>query len=227
MNQEEKPAYSRASQSPEPNSPSQEQVSENQTQVSENQEQDPSNTKQEENNCMECNRVLGEEDEWIDTEKGSFCEECYTSLKAELEHIIEHQGDGINLLHAAFGGIFGASFGVLAWWGITTITGYSIGLIAILISFASGKGILFMTKNQRSKNLQYLSVGISSVAYFYAEYLVQRSFPQNANLPLVPSFEIFFGYITHSFNVYTAIFLAIIVWQAWVIPAPYRIVENR
>jgi hypothetical protein len=88
-----------------------------------------------------------------------------------------------------------------------------------------------LSGGKRSTGLQGLSVAVSTLAYFYASYLVNRTFVHQAfaeegvegALPLLPSPAVFAQVIGLSFGFMDVVFLAIVVYQAWKIPAPIRL----
>ena len=183
--------------------------------------------------CLECDRPLEEGEERMTTEEGAFCRPCYEALRRQVESALEAQGEGINWVNAALGAVLGGAAGAIAWWGFTVLTKISFGLIAVVIGIAVGKGILLFTGGKRSTGLQILSVGVSLAAFGYASYLVNRTFllraiaedPRyvDATLPLFAAPEMMLEVITWNFGIMDVVFLAIVAWQAWKGPAPFRL----
>jgi hypothetical protein len=181
--------------------------------------------------CSECNIPITGEMDREDTGDGIFCRNCYDALAAQLNRALEKQGEGIDYTKATIGGILGGALGILVWWGITVITDWSIGIVAIAIGFAVGKGILILTGGRRSSKLQILSVGISVVSFLYASYLVTRSFLLEAfagrgelvALPVLPDPILCFRVLQAGFQPFDLVFLAIVIYEAWKIPAPVRL----
>jgi len=178
--------------------------------------------------CAECQSVLSEGQERMTTEEGAvFCRVCFDNLTAQLHRVVEAQGTDINYSMAAVGGLAGGMVGVLVWWGFTVLTSISFGLVAVVIGFTVGKGILMLTSEKRSVNLQVLAVVIATVSFVYANYLVTRSFILDAQpgltLPWIPNLTLLFDVTYAGVHFMDVVFLAIVIYEAWKIPAPTRL----
>lgn len=192
---------------------------------------DAGNEPREELRCQECGTRLQEGDGHVATEAGAFCRTCFDNLSAQVEQAVRSQSADVNYSAALLGGVAGGAVGVLLWWGFTVVTKISFGLVAVVIGFAVGKGVMMMSGGKRSRGLQALSAGIAGVAFFYANYLVNRSFFHRALaedgsgyvLPLVPGPSLFIDVVSVGFGAFDLVFLAIVLWQAWKIPAPFRL----
>jgi hypothetical protein len=85
-----------------------------------------------------------------------------------------------------------------------------------------------LSGGKRHLNLQILSVVIALVGFAYATYLVNRTFIERAlveegqqmALPWLPSPELFMNVVRLDFGIMDVVFLAIVAWEAWKIPAP-------
>jgi hypothetical protein len=181
--------------------------------------------------CQQCEKRLGENEAKEITEKGAFCMACFTRLAEQVQNIIQQQSQDINYPMAIIGAAMGAAIGALVWWGFTVLTKIEFGLVAVVIGFTVGKGILLATGGKRSKGLQILSVLVSGVAYFYANYLVSRTFILNEHpdyasaLSLVPDPMVFIEISRLSFGLFTVVFLAFVIYEAWRLVAPIRLEE--
>jgi hypothetical protein len=181
--------------------------------------------------CAECGATLGEGQDREVTDGGTFCRACFVRLTAELEQALAVQGRDVNYPMAALGAVLGGAAGAAVWWGFTVLTGIAFGLVAIVIGFAVGKGVLLLGGNKRAVGLQVLSAGVAALAFFYASYLVSRSFVLAAyaeqgtplELPLLPPIDLGFEVVRAGFGVMDLVFLAITLWEAWKIPAPVRL----
>lgn len=190
-------------------------------------------TPSEEVRCAECDRLLAEGEDRVATDEAVFCRTCYDVLTAQLEQVVAAQGEGINYPMAVAGGLAGAAVGILVWWGFTVLTSIAFGLVAIVIGFTVGKGITLLSGGKRHLNLQFLSAFISLLAFFYASYLVNRTFVQRAYaeqgeeilLPLVPEPALAVEIIGLDFGIMDLVFLAIVVFQAWQMPAPLKLAD--
>jgi hypothetical protein len=94
-----------------------------------------------------------------------------------------------------------------------------------------GKGVVMGSGNKRHRNLQILSAAISAGGFVYATYLVNRTFIHRAYaekgepvaLPLLPGLDLLFRVVAVGFGVMDLVFLAIVLYEAWKIPAPVEI----
>lgn len=185
--------------------------------------------------CAECGTVLQEGQDREVTEGGVFCRPCFEGLTAQLRQVLDAQGQDVDYGKAVAGGLAGAALGVLAWWGFTVLTHIAFGLVAVVIGVAVGKGVVMGSGNRRHRNLQVLSAAISAAGFVYASYLVNRSFIHKAyaergepiTLPLLPPPELFFRVVAAGFGVMDLVFLAIVLYEAWKIPAPVEIPVGR
>ncbi len=185
--------------------------------------------------CAECGTVLLEGQDREVTEGGVFCRPCFEGLTSQLRQALDAQGEGVDYGKAIAGGVAGAVLGVLAWWGFTVLTHVAFGLVAVVIGVAVGKGVVMGSGNKRHRNLQVLSAAISAAGFTYATYLVNRTFIHRAYaekgepiaLPLLPAPDLFFRVVALGFGVMDLVFLAIVLYEAWKIPAPVRIPLGR
>lgn len=181
--------------------------------------------------CSECNTALTEGQDRETTEDAVFCRPCFNNLTAQLHQAVAVRGQDINYSMAAVGGLAGAAIGVLVWWGFTVVTNISFGLVAVVIGFAVGKGVVMLSGDKRSQGLQITSVIISILGFVYASYLVNRTFIMSALaeqgetlvLPWIPAPDVLFNVLQLGFGFMDVVFLAIVVYEAWKIPAPFRI----
>ena len=180
----------------------------------------------EEPRCAECGTLLAEGQERVVTDGGVFCRTCFASLRGQVEQAIATQGTDINYPAAAVGAVLGGLAGALVWWGFTVTTKYSFGLVAIVIGIAVGKGAMLFAGGRRSRGLQGLCVAVAALAFFYASYLVNRtviSREGGVELPLVPGLGLLVRVVSLGFGVFDLVFLAIVLWEAWRIPAPFKL----
>ena len=178
--------------------------------------------------CGECGTVLQEGQDREVTEGGTFCRPCFEGLTAQLRQALDAQGQDVDYGKAVAGGVAGAALGVLAWWGFTVLTHIAFGLVAVVIGLAVGKGVVMGSGSKRHRHLQVLSAAMSVAGFVYATYLVNRTFIHKAYadkgepivLPLLPAPELLFRVVAAGFGVMDLVFLAIVVYEAWKIPAP-------
>jgi len=182
-----------------------------------------------ETRCLECNRVLAPDEDRENTPDGSFCRSCFNTLRDQIHAAVRAQGSGVNYGAAALGGVIGGILGAMLWWGFTVVTKISFGLVAVVIGFAVGQGIRMTTGGKRSRALQVLGALIALIAYFYATFLVNRTFilrqlaDRNLTIPFFPDPVLMYRVISAGFGIFDLVFLAIVVWQAWKMNAPFRL----
>ncbi len=187
------------------------------------------------NTCAQCNRVLAEGEPRETTSGGVFCQPCFAALRQQVEAAVAQQGEGINYVNAVAGGLGGGVVGALVWWGFTVLTHVSFGLVAVVIGVLVGKGVVMATGGKRTPALQAISVAIAAVAFFYATFLVNRSFilksvaeqtglhDAGIAIPFVPSPSLMLTVVKAGFQFFDLVFLAIALYEAWKIPSPFRL----
>lgn len=184
-------------------------------------------TDQSNEKCAECGRTVSAE-EAIRSEEGVLCQSCYQQLRQAVQAMIDKQSEDINYLGAVGGGLLGGILGALVWWGFTALTHIALGLVAILIGFAVGKGVVILSGNKRAVSLQVISVIISVACFAVASYWVNRTFLLKAAqeqglqfvLPILPDPALLMEVIRLDFGIWDVLFLAIVVWQSWKMPKP-------
>ena len=198
--------------------------------------QDPSGTTEGavEVRCAQCNTLLAEGQDREVTDDGVFCRPCFNNLTAHLRQAIEAQSADINYPMAVVGGLLGGAVGILAWWGFTVVTKIHLGLVAVVIGLAVGKGVTLLAGNKRSQGLQALSVVIAALSFVYASYLVTRTFIHQSLadagevdfvLPLVPDPDLLYKVLSAGFEFFDVIFLGIVLYEAWILPRAIKVVE--
>ncbi|WP_136806176.1 hypothetical protein [Desulfosediminicola flagellatus] len=181
----------------------------------------------EEQQCLECGKLFTEN--LVETEHGAFCRPCYDALLTTVKEQVAVQNSEINYPLSLAGGLLGAALGVLIWWAITFYSGYSVGIVAIVIGITVAKGITVFNGNRRSQSIQLMAVAITVIAFFYADYLVVRSYILSGNeaeyiniLTYLPDPKIFLNVLKETFEAFNLVFLGIAIWQAWTMTRPYK-----
>lgn len=181
--------------------------------------------------CAECGTRIEEGMDFEAADGGTFCRPCYNNLTERLNRAITVQAEGINYPMAVVGAFAGAVVGVVAWWGFTVLTHIAFGLFAIVIGLAVAKGTVLFAGNKRAVGLQVISVLVSALAFVYASYLVNRTFVNEAlqtqgtgdSLPFVPDPALLMDIVSLDAGLMDLLFLGIVVYEAWTIPAPIRL----
>jgi len=180
--------------------------------------------------CARCQSALGES-ERLPAGDRVFCRTCFDIVKLQARTGAAARSDSINYPVAAVGAILGGAVGALAWWGVTVLTHIGFGLVAVVIGLLVGHGTLRFAGGKRSVGLQVLAVVVGVLSFLVAVFLVNMTF-LNAALAQrgdtfrvtfpPPSLEAFYRVVAANFGIMKLVFLAIIVYEAWVIPRPIK-----
>jgi len=180
--------------------------------------------------CAECGTSL-DPSACHETAGGkTLCSPCHNNLRARLEQAVADQSKDVNYGMGVLGAMLGGAAGSLAWWGFTVVTEIELGLLAVVIGVAAGKGAVLFTGGKRSRGLQIISALCTTVAFFYATYLVNRTFVQQAMahngrpvlLPLLPDPGTWMSIVSLNFGLFEVLFLGIAVYEAWKLTAPLQ-----
>jgi hypothetical protein len=177
--------------------------------------------------CAQCQAAVPQ-GTGVATDSAIFCDECFDALTEALNSALSEQGQNINYLGALAGGLLGGSLAAGVWWGFTVLTNIQFGLVAVLIGWAVGKGVVALSGDKRALPLQLMSVAITLVSYSLASYWVTRTFVHryiaenglSGSLPMLPTPALLGDVLASGFEIWDLIFVAIALWQAWKMPAP-------
>ncbi len=181
--------------------------------------------------CAQCSKTLTPDDR-VAVGDRAFCRTCHASLRAELEQAVAAQSSDINYINATAGAVLGGAVGGAAWWGFTVATNWSVGLLAVVIGFLVGHGAVRFAGGKRSGGLQILSIIVALASYAGATYFVNATFVNRAFAAEGEAYRIGFPpqsldqlirVIGVGFGVMDLVFLAIVVYEAWKIPKPFKL----
>ena len=181
--------------------------------------------------CARCQTALSEGDR-VTAQDRVFCRSCYEVLKLQLRRSVASMSEDINYPMALLGAVLGGAAGVLAWWGLTVLTKIGFGLIAVAIGFFVGQGTARFAGGKRSVGLQVLAVVVGALSFLVAAYLVNMTFMNDAlgrqgqawRVPFPPaSLGMFYRVLAVNFGVMKFVFLAIVMYEAWIIPRPVKL----
>jgi hypothetical protein len=181
--------------------------------------------------CARCEKPLTETDRVLAGDR-AFCRSCYEVLRYELRQAVARMSQDINYPRATLGAVLGGAAGALAWWGFTVLTQIGFGLIAVVIGFLAGHGAVRFAGGKRSAGLQAIAIAAGALSFLVATYLVNMTFVNQMlqergegwRVPFPPnSLETFYRIVALNFGVMKLVFLAIVVYEAWVIPRPPKL----
>jgi hypothetical protein len=184
-----------------------------------------------ETTCARCRATVSESDR-VTADNRVFCRTCYEILKLELRRGVASMSEDVNYPMAALGAVLGGVVGVLAWWGFTVLTNIGFGLVAVVIGFLVGHGAARFAGGKRSAGLQAISVAVGVLSFVVAVYLVNMTFinaalvecgdPWRVTFPPA-SVDMFYRVVTINFGIMKLVFLAIVAYEAWIIPRPIKL----
>jgi len=114
---------------------------------------------------MEATFLLDNDDENVEER---ICQQCSEDVSNEYAE----QTQNINYIGALVGALVGAAIGVGIWYFVAVTFDLTIGYVAMAIGWLVGFGAMFASGKKRGMPLQILSLVITALAIFIAEYLV-------------------------------------------------------
>jgi hypothetical protein len=184
--------------------------------------------------CTRCERTVTENDR-VEASGRLFCRSCYEALQFELRRAVDTMSKDVNYPMAVTGALLGGGLGVLAWWGFTVLTNVAFGLVAVAIGFLAGQGAARFAGGKRTVGLQALAVAVAAGCFIVASYLVNMTFINQHlasrgemwRVPFPPpNLAVVYQVLAAGFGLMDVVFLAIVVWQAWIIPRPVKLAES-
>jgi Flp pilus assembly protein TadB len=184
--------------------------------------------------CTECGKLLSPGDR-VEAGGKAFCSSCHAMLREQLTTAVRAMSEDINYPSAAFGAVLCGLGGVLVWWGVTVVTHWSLGIVAVGVGWAAGWGTLRFSGGKRSRSLQMLSAGVAAGCWVLASYLVSMTFineyyakSNDAFRGAFPpqSLEMIVEVMKSGFGIMDVVFLAIMVWEAWKFPRPIALPQG-
>ena len=184
--------------------------------------------------CAECGKLLSPGDR-VEAGGKVFCSSCHAMLRDQLTTAVRAMSEDINYPGAAFGAVLCGLGGALVWWGVTVVTHWSIGIVAVGVGWAAGWGTLRFSGGKRSPSLQMLSAVVAAGCWVLASYLVNMTFINKSLAEANETFRVafppqtlklFVEVMKSGFGIMDVIFLAIMVWEAWKFPRPIALPQG-
>jgi hypothetical protein len=108
--------------------------------------------------CASCQRAIG--DTYFEAAGRIFCEPCRDAVMASLE-----RGSGVSrLVKALLFGSGAAAGSAVVWYGITELTGYQLGIVAIAVGFAVGGAVRAGAEQRGGLAYQAIAVVLTYLA---------------------------------------------------------------
>jgi hypothetical protein len=190
-------------------------------------------TQEETKTCVRCNARISPTQDHEVTPEGVLCRSCFEARRTERERVPQEPVQELSYPLALIGALVGGAAGAAAWWAVTVISHTAFGAVAILIGIAVGKGATLMSGGRRTRGLQILSMMVAGVSFFYASYLVNRTFirqalaqeGKEAALSLLPDPGLLVRVVSLNFDVLSFLFLGIVLWEAWKLSGPAKLAK--
>ena len=151
------------------------------------------------------------------------CAQCLAGAQTALEE--ETRSPNIPLAFVA--GLGGAVVAGLIWYFFVTLTGWQIGIIAILMGWLVGQGVVWGAGRKRGTPLQWISVLLTIVAILFSEYLIFNHFFHEegfaGNLPIGVFFQVYGAYFGEGAGFLDILFFGIALWQAYATPGQRKL----
>jgi hypothetical protein len=185
--------------------------------------------------CARCDKALTAGDR-LEAGGRHFCRACFEALRAQLHRAADDLSKDVNYPMAAVGALLGGVLGIVLWWGFTVVTNIALGLVAMAIGYLVGQGASRFAGGKRAVGLQLMAVGVAVASFLVASYLVNMTFINRElarrgaawHVPFPPSGPAaFYHVIAANFGLMDVVFLAIVVWEAWIIPRPLAVGRSR
>lgn len=119
--------------------------------------------------CPVCQQPLG--DEYFRVNEAAVCRSCTEGMQQHLAQATTSK----RVIGALMFGVPAAIAGSLIYYAILAITGYEIGLVAIVIGFMVGAAVRKGTHNLGGRGFQFLAAGLTYIAIVttYVPYILE------------------------------------------------------
>ena len=130
--------------------------------------------------CGSCGRAI--EDQYWSVGTAVICSACRTSLALEQGNAVRLDARGRRFAMALLLGIGGMIAGAAIWYGVAKFLDLEIGLIAILLGWLVGKGVMKGSGERGGRRYQvmavlltYLGIGLGYLPFVFAEVAKQEA----------------------------------------------------
>jgi hypothetical protein len=173
--------------------------------------------------CVVCHQPIA--DTYFAVGKQLVCPNCHGQHAAQLS-----DGSGfVRFLKATALGSGGGLIGALIWYGVRRVTGYEVGLIAVVVGFLVGGAIRAGSGGRGGIGYQILAVMLTyfAVGANYAPDVVaaaSKEHSSGAMMVFLVVFAIVAGPVVVAFqNLIGALIICFALWEAWKINKGRRV----
>lgn len=130
------------------------------------------------NTCAKCGKELEDFEVTyiLDSDDKNAEERVCASCSETVQDEYYEETTDVNFIGAVLGGLVGAAIGVGVWYLIAILFDLTIGIVAIGVGFLVAQGAMFASGKKRGFSLQIISLIITILAIYFAEYLVFSHF---------------------------------------------------
>lgn len=124
--------------------------------------------------CASCNTNISEGSAALVQGKNkkspllSICASCVSKM----EQAFQAETNEPNLWGGLTVGLGAALIASLAWYAVVVVTKLQLGIIAVAVGWLVGQAVMLGAGHKRGRQLQMLSVGITTLTMAFSEYLV-------------------------------------------------------
>ncbi|MDP7180508.1 MAG: hypothetical protein QF824_04525 [Candidatus Woesearchaeota archaeon] len=181
--------------------------------------------------CSNCRTKLTGESKRVVTKEGGIAELCFKCHEG-IEKALHMESKDVNFPLALGLGLIAGIIGAFIWYGIVVLTQWQFGLIALVIGYLVGFGVMIGAGRRRSVSLQIMSGVIALGSILFGEVLITSHFVLQAMAEQgmkLGFFDLDLGKVIGlTFELLgedplTLLFWGIAVWVAFGIPKPAKL----
>jgi hypothetical protein len=135
--------------------------------------------------CASCSKPI--DDQYWSVGTAVICSACRTNLALEQGNAVRLDARGRRFTKALLFGIGGMIAGAAIWYGVAKFLDLEIGLIAILLGWLVGKGVMKGSEERGGRRYQvmavlltYLGIGLGYLPFVFAEVAKQEAAASSA-----------------------------------------------
>ena len=179
--------------------------------------------------CVVCNQPIA--DAYFEANGKIICPRCREMVMATMTG-----GSAVGrLARATLYGVVAGVGGAALWYGVERLTGYRVGLVAVVIGFMVGGAVRAGSKGRGGPGYQILAVLLAylSIAMAYAPYVIQGWYQQRGESDAPAVVVAIIGVITTLVapfigggSIISVLIVGFALWEAWRINRRRQLVFN-